>query len=72
MYDTVEGIQEVLLRMSSRTSLPDNTERGVAVLRRDYDLFEAEFQAYFPALQAYVTKTFGIPLEGVILPKEAQ
>jgi acyl carrier protein phosphodiesterase len=72
MYDTVEGIQEVLLRMSSRTSLPDNTTLGVAVLRRDYDLFEAEFQAYFPALIAYVTKTFGIALEGIKLPKEAE
>jgi acyl carrier protein phosphodiesterase len=72
MYDTVEGIQEVLLRMSSRTSLPDNATLGVAVLRRDYDLFEAEFQAYFPALITYVTKTFGVVLEGVKLPKEAE
>lgn len=72
MYDTVEGIQEVLLRMSSRTSLPDNTELGVVVLRRDYDLFEAEFQAYFPALIGYVSKTFGIALEGPKLPKEAE
>jgi acyl carrier protein phosphodiesterase len=72
MYDTVEGIQEVLLRMSSRTSLPDNAELGVVVLRRDYDLFEAEFQAYFPALIGYVSKTFGIALEGPELPKEAE
>lgn len=61
-YDTIEGIQDVLMRMSSRTSLPDNTEFAMAVLRRDYDLFEAEFQAYFPALVTYVTKTFGIKL----------
>jgi len=72
MYDTVEGIQEVLLRMSSRTSLPDNTKRGVVVLRRDYELFEAEFQAYFPALIGYVSKTFGIALEGPKLLKEAE
>jgi acyl carrier protein phosphodiesterase len=72
MYDTVEGIQEVLLRMSSRTSLPDNAELGVVVLRRDYDLFEAEFQAYFPALIGYVSKTFGIALEGPKLPQEEE
>jgi acyl carrier protein phosphodiesterase len=70
MYDTVEGIQEVLLRMSSRTSLPDNTELGVAVLRRDYELFEAEFQAYFPVLITYVSKTFGIHLMNEKVPKE--
>jgi len=70
-YDTVEGIQDVLLRMSSRTSLPDNTEFAIEVLRRDYDLFEAEFQAYFPALITYVTKTFGIHLTEGKLPKEA-
>jgi acyl carrier protein phosphodiesterase len=71
MYDTLEGIQDVLLRMSTRTSLPDNTDFAISVLRRDYDLFEAEFQAYFPALITYVTKTFGISLVGAKLPKEA-
>ena len=71
MYDTLEGIQDVLLRMSTRTSLPDNTDFAISVLRRDYDLFEAEFQAYFPALVTYVTRTFGISLVGAKLPKEA-
>jgi acyl carrier protein phosphodiesterase len=71
-YETVEGIQDVLLRMSKRTSLPDNTHFAIAVLRRDYELFEAEFQAYFPALIAYVTKTFGIALVEDKLPREAE
>ncbi|MBN2275678.1 MAG: DUF479 domain-containing protein [Bacteroidales bacterium] len=71
MYDTIEGIQDVLLRMSNRTSLPDNTDFAITVLRRDYHLFEAEFLAYFPALIAYVKKTFGINVMGERLPKEA-
>lgn len=62
-YSTIEGIEDVLHRMSSRTTLPEETEYAIKVLREDYDKFQAEFSAFFPSLISYVSKSFGIILD---------
>jgi acyl carrier protein phosphodiesterase len=62
-HSTVEGIEDVLHRMSSRTTLPEETEYAIKVLREDYEKFESEFTAFFPSLISYVSKSFGIILD---------
>jgi acyl carrier protein phosphodiesterase len=62
-YSTIEGIEDVLHRMSSRTTLPEETEYAIRALREDYEKFESEFSAFFPSLISYVTKSFGIILD---------
>jgi acyl carrier protein phosphodiesterase len=62
-YSTIEGIEDILHRMSSRTTLPEETEFAIRVLREDYDKFESEFSVFFPSLISYVSKSFGIMLD---------
>ena len=42
-YSTIEGLEDILHRMSARTTLPDETEFAIKVLREDYKKFETEF-----------------------------
>jgi acyl carrier protein phosphodiesterase len=49
-YAKLEGIQNVLNGMSKRTSFVSNMEKAVADLEKNYDLFEAEFNSFFPQL----------------------
>jgi len=62
-YSTIEGIEDVLHRMSSRTTLPEETDYAIRILREEYDDFESEFSAFFPSLISYVSKSFGIMLD---------
>jgi acyl carrier protein phosphodiesterase len=62
-YSTIEGIEDILHRMSSRTTLPEETEYAIKVLREDYKELEQEFSAFFPSLISYVSKSFGITLD---------
>ena len=59
-YSTAEGIEMVLNRMSSRTSLPDYTDYAIDVLRRDHDELRSEFNEFFPSLRRYMFEEFGI------------
>lgn len=61
-YSTVEGIEEVLHRMSSRTTLPEETDFAIRVLRSEYDQLASEFSAFFPSIITYVSRNFGIDL----------
>ncbi len=61
-YATIEGLREILTRMSSRTTLPDETDYAIHTLTTEYDKFRTEFQTFFPSLMSYVSKTFGIQL----------
>lgn len=63
-YSTVDGVREILDRMSERTTLPDETDYAVEVLHKDHDKFEKEFSTFFPALMKYVSRSFNIELEG--------
>ncbi|MFO7368737.1 MAG: ACP phosphodiesterase [Bacteroidales bacterium] len=62
-YSSIEGIEDVLHRMSRHTTLPEETEYAIRVLRSDYDQFAAEFASFFPSLISYVTKSFGVILD---------
>jgi len=62
-YSTIEGLEEILHRMSSRTTLPEETDFAIRVLRQEYQQFESEFSAFFPSLMNYVSRTFDIRLE---------
>ncbi len=53
-YQTVEGIESVLYRMSQRTSLPGEAQYAIHELVREYDSFRQEFLEFFPSLQSYV------------------
>ncbi len=59
-YQTIEGIERVLRRMSSRTTLPDETDFAIEVLREKYAQIEQEFLAYFPELINFVHDKFDI------------
>jgi acyl carrier protein phosphodiesterase len=62
-YSTIEGLEDILHRMSSRTTLPEETDFAIRVLRDDYRKFESEFATFFPTLMDYVTEAFGINLD---------
>ena len=55
-YARMEGIDRVLQGMSQRTSFVSNMEHAVTELKEHYQLFEKEFQVFFPDLQKYVAK----------------
>jgi acyl carrier protein phosphodiesterase len=59
-YSTIEGIEDILHRMSSRTTLPEETDFAIKVLREDYNKFKFEFATFFPSLISYVSNSFGI------------
>jgi acyl carrier protein phosphodiesterase len=69
-YSTIEGIEDVLHKMSSRTTLPEETEYAIRVLREDYDKFQSEFSAFFPSLISYVSRSFGIILDHEEYPSD--
>jgi acyl carrier protein phosphodiesterase len=62
-YSTIEGIEDILHRMSARTTLPEETDFAIRVLRDDYHKFDSEFSAFFPALINYVSRSFDIKLD---------
>jgi acyl carrier protein phosphodiesterase len=49
--------------MSSRTTLPEETEYAIKVLRQEYEKFETEFSSFFPSIISFVSKSFGIMLD---------
>ncbi len=69
-YSTVDGIEDVLHKMSSRTTLPEETEYAISILRKDYEKFESEFSVFFPSLMSFVTKSFGIILDHEEYPQD--
>ena len=65
IYRSVEGIINVLTRMSMRTTLPDYTEFAREVLRKYYVQLQSEFLTYFPDIIRYVVlnQKISIPLK---------
>lgn len=49
-YARLEGIQNVLNGMASRTSFVSHMEEAITELKQDYTLFENEFKIFFPEL----------------------
>jgi acyl carrier protein phosphodiesterase len=67
-YTTLDGIERVLQGMSRRTSLPDETEFAMNLLRTEYDKINEEFSEYFPQLIKYVEQYHTIRLPYVAVP----
>ncbi|MCD6202627.1 MAG: DUF479 domain-containing protein [Bacteroidales bacterium] len=61
-YNTVEGIDLVLKKMSTVTSLPDFTDEAINTMILYYDKFREEFFEFFPDIVHYVTTTFDVHL----------
>jgi acyl carrier protein phosphodiesterase len=59
-YRSVAGIKQVLKRMSSITTLPDETSYAINVLKDNYSGLESDFLDYFPELADYVTGSYDI------------
>ena len=62
-YSTIEGIEDVLHRMSARTTLPEETDFAIRILNEEYEKFDSEFSAFFPAVISYVSRSFGIEID---------
>lgn len=61
-YKSIEGVEKVLIRMSSVTTLPDETDYAINVLRYNYNEIEDDFLNFFPELVEYVTGKYDISL----------
>ncbi len=59
-YSSIEGIETVLHRMSSRTSLPEFTKYAIDSLREREEEYLEEFNIFFPDIRNYVKNEFGI------------
>ncbi len=60
MYSTIEGIEKVLQRMPTRTSLPQMAEFGIKVLRENYNLLRNYFFQYMGDVIKYVEENHHI------------
>jgi acyl carrier protein phosphodiesterase len=61
-YTTVDGIVNVLYRMSNRTTLPQESEYAREILRKYYVQLDSEFLIYFPDLIQYIVRKFNITI----------
>ncbi len=61
-YNTIEGIETVLKKMSTVTTLPDLTLEAIRSLEENYEAYQNEFFAFFPDIVHYVTTAFDIEL----------
>jgi acyl carrier protein phosphodiesterase len=50
LYQTIEGVESVLIGMSKGTSLPDETTYAIQILRHHYNEFKKDFLDFFPDL----------------------
>ena len=62
-YQTIEGIELVLDRMSANTSLPDHTQFAIEVMRRDYDLFTEDFNLFFPDIIQFIEEKYKVDIK---------
>ena len=55
-YGTIEGIGRAVERIGFRFKRPVDLRDAISALRDDYELFAADFRAFFPDLQARVAE----------------
>lgn len=55
-YASVEGIRIVLTGMSRRTPYVSHMEKGATALVKDYNEYKADFEEFFPVLEAACKK----------------
>ena len=61
-YNTIDGIERILNKMSLVTSLPDLTVEAIRSLEDHYETYQNEFFAFFPDIVHYVTTAFDVRL----------
>lgn len=59
-YKTIEGMEIVLRRMSDITTLPDESDYAIGILKEYYSEIEEDFLNYFPGLINFVSEKFNI------------
>lgn len=59
-YSTLGGIEIILHRMSSRTSLPEHTDNAIRIFEEKLDRFNLEFNEFFPDIRDFVKTKYGI------------
>jgi len=62
-YAHRENLPHVLDIMSSRTSLPDNSQWALQILHKEYDQFEGLFRSFFADLINFVETNFKVQIE---------
>lgn len=59
-YSTLGGIETVLHRMSSRTTLPEHTDEVMKIFHSEIAAFNKEFNSFFPEIREFVEENYGI------------
>ncbi|MBI5219371.1 MAG: DUF479 domain-containing protein [Bacteroidia bacterium] len=60
LYSKIEGIERVLQRMPGRTSLPNESQIGIKILRENYNLLLNYFYLFFHDAMRFVNEKYGI------------
>ena len=61
-YQTVDGIELVLERMSANTSLPNHAGYAVEVLSEKYAVLQEDFMKFFPLIIEFLEVKYGIAI----------
>lgn len=69
-YTCVSGIENVLQRMTMRTSLPDFTSFAIETMLKEYASFEEQFIEFFPELIDAVQENYNIKLPNYKVSKK--
>lgn len=59
-YSTLSGVEIVLHRMSSRTTLPEYTDVAIEIFEEKSEEFMHEFNRFFPDIRKWVQENYGI------------
>ena len=63
-YQSVDGIELVLERMSATTSLPNHAGYAVEVLAEQYAFFQEDFLEFFPLMVEFLEEKYQISING--------
>ncbi len=63
-YQSVDGIELVLERMSANTSLPNHAAYAVEVLAEQYAFFQEDFLEFFPLIVEFLEEKYQISING--------
>jgi acyl carrier protein phosphodiesterase len=59
-YSSIDGMERILHRMSSRTSLPENTDYAIDILRKNENEMREEFHEFFQEMREFIQSEHGI------------
>jgi len=62
-YQTIDGIELVLERMSANTSLPNHAEYAVEILSDPYDNFKEDFLEFFPLIIKFLEEKYELDIK---------